>query len=122
LAVATGEFGGNTFAVLQLPAVPGTGVPALVDYAVAQIPNSSACGFFSAGFDPHTITAYTSPNNGDAYAVFAGYSGGLPVCLAVVDMTTIINPANAPRGGGGLGSHDIAPANFPASAVTFFPL
>lgn len=122
LAVVTGEFGGNTFAVLQLPGTPSTGTPALVDYAVAQIPSSPACGAFSAGFDPHTITAYTSPNTGDAYAVFAGYSGGVPVCLAVVDMTTLINPALSPRGGSGLGAHDIAPANLPPSAVTFFRL
>jgi hypothetical protein len=96
----------------------------LVDYAVAEIPNSAACGgTFSAGFDPHTITAYTSPNTGDSMAVFAGYSSlGVPTCLAVVDMSTIINPAKAPRGGSGFFAHDIAPANFPASAVTFFPL
>ena len=124
LALVTGEFGGNTFAVLQLPATPSTGTPALVDYAVAEIPNSAACGgTFSAGFDPHTITAYTSPNTGDSMAVFAGYSSlGVPTCLAVVDMSTIINPAKAPRGGSGFFAHDIAPANFPASAVTFFPL
>jgi hypothetical protein len=124
LAVVTGEFGGNTFAVLQLPSSPSTGTPALVDYAVAAIPSNAACGgAFSAGFDPHTITAYTSPNSpGDAFAVFAGYSGGVPVCLAVVDMTTIINPAKTLRGGSGFGAHDIAPANLPASAVTFFAL
>ncbi len=123
LAVVTGEFGGNTFAVLKLPAVPSTGTPALADYAVAQVPASTACGgAFSAGFDPHTITAYTSPNNGDAYAVFAGYSGGVPSCLAVVDMSTIINPGLSPRGGLGFQAHDVSPANLPASAVTFFPL
>jgi hypothetical protein len=123
LAVVTGEFGGNTFAVLQLPSTPSTGTPALADYAVAPIPGNVACGgSFSAGFDPHTITAYTSPNTGDAYAVFAGYSGSTPICLAVVDMTTIINPAKTPRGGAGLGAHDIAAANLPASAVTFFKL
>jgi hypothetical protein len=123
LAVVTGEFGGNTFAVLQLPSTPSTGTPALADYAVAAIPSNAACGgSFSAGFDPHTITAYTSPNTGDAYAVFAGYTGGTPMCLAVVDMTTIIDPAKTPRGGGGLGAHDISAANLPASAVTFFKL
>ena len=123
LAVVTGEFGGNTFAVLQLPATPSTGTPALVNYAVAEIPSSAACGgAFSAGFDPHTITAYTSPNTGDSMSVFAGYSAGVPICLALVDMTTIINPAKTPRGGSGFGAHDIAPANLPASAVTFFPL
>jgi len=122
LAVVTGEFGGNTFAVVQLPAVPSTGVPAVIDYVVAEIPSSAACGAFSAGFDPHTVTAYTSPNTGDAYAVFAGYSSGVPICLAVVDMTTIINPTKAPRGGAGFAANDIAPANLPASAVTFFAL
>ena len=123
LAVVTGEFGGNTFAVLQLQASPGTGTPALVDYATAAIPSSTACGgAFSAGFDPHTITAYTSPNTGDSYAVFAGYTGGIPSCIAVVDMTTVINPALSPRGGAGFSPHDVTAANLPASAVTFFPL
>ena len=123
LAVVTGEFGGNTFAVLQLPSAPGTATPALVDYAVAEIPANSACGgAFSAGYDPHTVTAYTSPNTGDSYAVFAGYSGGAPVCLAVVDMTTVINSTLSPRGGSGFQAHDVAPANLPASAVKFFPL
>jgi hypothetical protein len=123
LAVVTGEFGGSTFAVLKLPATAGTTVPSLVDYAIAQIPSNAACGGgFSAGFDPHTITAYTSPNNGDSFAVFAGYSGGVPTCLAVVDMTTVINPTLSPRGGGFFGANEISPANLPASAVTFFPL
>jgi hypothetical protein len=109
LAVVTGEFGGNTFAVLKLPPALGTAVP--------------ACGgAFSAGFDPHTITAYTSPNNGDSFAVFAGYSGSVPTCLAVVDMSTVINPALSPRGGAGYSAHEVSPANLPAPAVTFFAL
>jgi hypothetical protein len=123
LAVVTGEFGGSTFAVLKLPPTAGSATPALVDYAVAAIPPSSACGDFTAGFDPHTLTAYTSPNTGDSYAVFAGYAGSVPVCLAVVDMTTVINPTLSPRGGGGtLQPNDIAAADLPASAITFFPL
>jgi hypothetical protein len=122
LAVATGEFGGNTFAVLKLPPTANAAVPALVDYAVAAIPSSTACGGFSAGFDPHTITAYTSPNTGDSMAVFAGYSGSTPICLAVVDMSTVINPTLSPRGGSGFQAHDITAANLPASAVTFFSL
>jgi hypothetical protein len=122
LAVVTGEFGGDTFAVLKLPPTASSATPALVDYAVAAIPSSTACGGFSAGFDPHTITAYTSPNTGDSMAVFAGYSGSTPVCLAVVDMSIVINPTLSPRGGGGYDPNDISPANLPASAVTFFSL
>jgi hypothetical protein len=121
LAIVTGEFGGNTFAVLQLPGTPGTATPALVDYVVGQIPSNAACGgTFSAGFDPHTVTAYTSPNDGNSYAVFAGYSGSNPTCLAKVNMTQLITTAT--RGGAGYQAHDITPANFPASAVTFFTL
>jgi hypothetical protein len=123
LAVVTGEFGGSTFAVLKLPPSASSATPALVDYAVAEIPSSTACGGgFTAGFDPHTITAYTSPNTGDSMAVFAGYSGSTPVCLAVVDMSIVINPTLSPRGGGGLDPNDIAAADLPASAVTFFSL
>ncbi len=124
LAVVTGEFGGGVFAVLKLPPSPGTAVPALVDYVVFTIPSSAACGAFSAGFDPHTITAYTSPNTGDAYAVFAGYSGSLPICLAVVDMTTLINLPASDRGTGSpYGTHEIPPTNPAAvAAVKFFAL
>ena len=55
-------------------------------------------------------------------AVFAGYSGTTPICLAVVDMSIVINPALTPRGGSGLQAHDISAANLPPSAVTFFSL
>lgn len=129
LAVVTGEFGGNTFAVLKLPPTPSTAVPSLVDYVVYAIPASAACGgTFGAGFDPHTVTAYTSPNTGDSYAVFAGYSSGtagigVPICLAVVDMTTLINLPLSDRGYGGYGANDIPPTNAAAAAaVTFFAL
>jgi len=87
LAAITGEFGGNIFAVLQLPSTAGTGTPALVDYAVAALP-----GDYSAGLDPHTMTAYTSPNNGKAYGLF---SNAPPVSgLWVVDMEALLS---APR-------------------------
>jgi len=120
LGVATGEFGGNTFAVLQLPATSGSGTPTIPDYAVARIPSSVACGgVFSAGFDPHTITAYTSPNDGKSYAVFVGYAGVNPICMAKVDLAAVLG---APRGGAGLQAHDIAAANLPASAITFYTL
>jgi len=123
LAVLAGEFGDNLFAVVKLPAAAGTGTPSLVDYVITKIPSNSACGgAFVPGFDPHTVTAYTSPNTGDSYAVFAGYSGNSPICLAVVDMTTLINPALAPRGGGGYAAHDISPANLPSSAIRFFSI
>ncbi|HTQ58163.1 MAG TPA: PEP-CTERM sorting domain-containing protein [Bryobacteraceae bacterium] len=120
LGIVTGEFGGNTAAVIQLPSTSGSGTPTVVDYASFEIPSSTACGgTFSAGFDPHTVTAYTSPNNGKPYAVFVGYSFDAPICLAVVDMQAVMA---APRGGSGLQPHDVAPTDLPVSAVAFFAL
>ena len=91
LGVVTGEFGGSTIAVLQLPATAGSGTPALVDYAVAALPPP-----FSSGLDPHTMTAYTSPNDGKAYGLFSndGATG-----LWVVDLEALLSaprdPSNA---------------------------
>jgi hypothetical protein len=91
LATIQGEFGGNTFAVLQLPATSGSGTPALVDYAVAAMP-----GGYSAGYDPHTMTAYTSPNTGKAYGLFTNYAAS---SLWVVDLEALLSaprdPSNA---------------------------
>ncbi len=92
LAIVTGEFGGSSFAVLQLPAVsgPGTGTPNIVDYAYV----AGICGV-NAGLDPHTISAYTSGNNGRAYGVMA--SGGPPPDkLAVLDLAAILAAPRLP--------------------------
>ena len=91
LAVVTGEFGGSSFAVLKLPSTSGSGTPSIVDYAFVP----SICTV-SAGLDPHTITAYTSGNDGKAYAVMA--SGGPPPNkLAVLDLAAVLA---APRNAG----------------------
>lgn len=89
LAVVTSEFGGSTIAVLQLPASAGSGTPALVDYAFAQLP-----GGFQSGLDPHTITAYTSPNNGKAYGLLANGYFATPTGLWVVNLEALLS---APR-------------------------
>ncbi|WP_322399936.1 PEP-CTERM sorting domain-containing protein [Massilia luteola] len=97
MGILTGEFGGQSFAVFQLPATPATGgtVPALVDYAVVNnLPNTPDGASFTAGFDPHTITAYTSPNDGRAYGVIADWAIGTPSWLAVIDLKKI---QGAPR-------------------------
>lgn len=117
LAVVTGEFGGNTFSVLQLPSTSGTGTPNFVDYANTSIPANPAgagspCGSgFSAGLDPHTLTAYTSPNDGKPYALFA--NSPTPNCLVRVDMQAIMA---APRSGDG---HSLAGPP-PAAAFTYY--
>jgi hypothetical protein len=97
LALVTGEFGGSSFAVLQLPATSGSGTPTIVDYAYV----TGICGL-SAGFDPHTVTAYTSGNDGKPYGVMADWVTGVPSRLAVLDLAAILA---APRTAG---THTVA--------------
>jgi hypothetical protein len=88
LAIVTGEFGGSEFVVAQLPNTsgPGNPPPTVLDYAVVTCLTG-----VSAGLDPHTVSAYTSPNDGKAYGVFAsGPFAGIPTSLAVVDMAAIL--------------------------------
>jgi len=100
LGIVTGEFGGQSFAVFSLPSTPGTGgtVPTVVDYAyVTSMPNTPDGVAFSSGFDPHTITAYTSPNDGKAYGLIADWARGTPSFVAVIDLDKIMT---APRNAG----------------------
>jgi hypothetical protein len=91
LAVVTGEFGGQSYAALKLPSTSGSGTPTLADYAyVSTMPPLPTGGSFSAGYDPHTITAYTSPNTGKSYAVLVDWSSGQPDYLAVVDLACVL--------------------------------
>jgi hypothetical protein len=97
LGIVTGEFGGSQFGVLQLPKTAGSGTPAVSDWAGAAVPNTPDGNPFSAGFDPHTITAYTSPNNQKAYGVIADWFTGTPTFLAIIDLQALLA---APRKAG----------------------
>lgn len=83
LAVMAPEFQNDGhFAVLQLPSSAGSGTPDLVDWAVSSIPGLK----YTA--DPHAVTAYTSPNDGKAYAVLA--SGSPATALARIDLACVL--------------------------------
>ena len=103
LGVVEGEFGGSAFGVFQLPSTSGSGTPAFVDYAAANLPATPDGRGFSSGYDPHTITAYTSPNNGKAYGLVADWASGTPTYVAVVDIQALLN---APRTAG---THNVDP-------------
>jgi hypothetical protein len=94
-AAVTGEFGGDTYAILQLPSSSGSGTPTLADWAyVATMPSTPDGNPFSAGYDPHTMAAYTSPTTGKSYAVFSDWGSAVgyeyPNYLAVVDMACVL--------------------------------
>ena len=108
LGVVTGEFGGNLEGVIQLPATSGSGTPAVVDYAAFTVPNLPNTGVWSQGFDPHTVTAYVSPNTHKAYAVL---ENGDFSFVAIIDIQAMLS---APR----TGAHTVT-SPIPAGIVTF---
>jgi len=112
--VVTGEFGGNNITAIALPATSGSGTPAITDWVTCSIGGS-----FVTGRDPHTVTAYQSPNSGHAIALLANTGATM---LAVVDLTNMLNAAIVPRTvGTGLG-HACASSPLPGSVVSFINL
>jgi hypothetical protein len=102
LAVVSGEFGGNQFAALQLPATAGTGIPAIVDYAAATLPSTPDGVGWALGGDPHTVSAYVNPNNGKAYALMA--DSPPPKWLVVIDLQALLSAPRTP------GTHFVLPS------------
>ena len=85
----TGEFCGNAFGEIQLPSTSGSGTPAVVDYAAAVLPNTPDGATFEQGLDPHTVTAYVSPNSSDAIGLIANGCFTPPTWLAVIDLNKL---------------------------------
>jgi hypothetical protein len=111
VGVLSGEFGGDAITAIVLPATSGSGIPAITDWVTCGIGNG-----FSNGFDPHTVTAYQSPNTGDAIALLAS---GDANTLAVVDLTKMLNPTIVPRT---VGNHGCSAGTLPPSVVSFIPV
>jgi hypothetical protein len=108
LGVVTGEFGGNQEGVIQLPSTSGTGTPAVVDYAAFTVPAPPTEDIWSEGLDPHTVTAYVSPNSHKAYAVLENEDFSY---VAIIDIQGMLS---APR----TGAHTVTNP-IPAGIVTF---
>jgi hypothetical protein len=114
IGIVSGEFGGNMITAIKLPATSGSGTPAIVDWVTCAIPPLGTPPVaFSNGLDPHTVTAYQSPNGAkDAIALLANDTA---TTLAVVDLTKMLNPAIVPRTAGG---HACATGPLPATVVS----
>jgi hypothetical protein len=100
VGVVAGEFGGSGFGAIRLPSVSGSGTPSVVDYVAANVPNDPSGGFWQMGLDPHTLTAYTSPNTGKSLAVIANDQR---TYLALVDLEGLLGAARTS------GTHSIDP-------------
>ena len=105
----SGEFGGDAITAIALPTTSGTVIPAIADWVTCDIG-----GGFNNGLDPHTVTAYKSPNNGHAIALLA--NGGATT-LAVVDLTNMLDILIVPRTG-----NVCTTSPLPASVVSFIPV
>ena len=105
--IVAGEFGGDAITAIALPTTSGTGIPAISDWVTCRIG-----GGFSNGFDPHTVTAYKSPNGGDAIGLV---SDGSATTLAVIDLTKMLNPTIVPRTAGG---HACVSGTLPATVLS----
>jgi len=90
LGIVTGEFGGNVEGVIQLPSTSGTGTPAVVDYVAFTVPNTPADAPWAEGLDPHTVTAYVSPNSKKAYGVLENRDFSF---VAIVDLQGLLSAA-----------------------------
>jgi len=104
--ILSGEFGGNQITAILLPSTSGSGIPAIVDWVSCAISYD-----WSNGRDPHTITAYQSPNSKDAIALLANDQA---TAIAVVDLTMMLNTAIVPRTG-----NVCTDGVLPASVVSF---
>ncbi len=107
LGIVTGEFGGNVEGVVQLPSTSGSGIPAVTDWVSFTVPNDPSGAPWSEGLDPHTVTAYVSPNSGKAFGILGN---GSFTFLAVVDLQGLLS---APRTG------HVVNNPLPAGLVTF---
>ena len=110
VAIVTSEGGGNLEGVVELPATSGTGTPSFPDYVAFTVPNEPDGSVFSMGVDPHTVTAYVSPNTHKGYGVLKDRSDSY---VAVVDLEGLLT---APRTGHTVNSP------LPAGLVTFVKL
>jgi hypothetical protein len=108
VAIVSGEFGGNAFGVIQLPSTSGAGVPAILDWIQTTVPDEPSGATFSMGLDPHTVTAYTSPNTAKATGVLIDDPRAY---IALVDLQGLLS---APRNG----AHTVDPT-VAAGFITF---
>lgn len=108
--VISGEFGGDSLTAIALPTTSGAGAtPAISNWVTCETGSG-----FQMGADPHTITAYRSPNSGDAIALLVN-SGATQ--MVRVDLTKMLDPASVPSAG-----NVCSDGTLPTSAESFIAL
>ncbi len=111
--IVSDEFGGGAITAIKLPAKSGSGIPAITDWVTCNIAS------FNIGDDPHTVTAYQSPNGTKDAIALVGNLTTTATQVARVDLTMMLNKTTVPRTVGG---HACASLTLPASVVTIIPV
>lgn len=105
-------------AAFRLPAASSSGTPAILDYAVAAIPDLTPGGnaWINNGNDPHPLTAYVSPTSGKAFALLAD-TADANMNVAKVDLQALLSTKRV------AGSHVVDPSVdlVKSGVVTFIP-
>jgi len=107
IGMVSGEFGGASITAIALPTASGSGIPAINDWVTCSIP-----GGFATGDDPHTATAYKSPNTRHAIGVLANEGANT---LAAIDLTKMLDTTTVARTTSG---HGCASGTLPSTVVT----
>jgi hypothetical protein len=94
------EFGTTAFGAIQLPATSGTGMPAIQDWVVANMPNDPTGAAWEMTFDPHGLTAYVSPTSGRAFGLIMNRQRTF---IAVVDINALLAATRSP-------AHTVSPS------------
>jgi hypothetical protein len=100
VGIMQNEFGTNFFAAFSLPSTSGSGMPAVQDWVAATVPTQPDAKTWSNTFDPHGLTAYTSPTTHVPMGVLLNSARTF---IAVVDLNKLLA---APR----TGAHTVNPA------------
>ncbi len=118
IGLVSNEATGTDATAFALPAISGTGTPAINDWVTCPIG-----GVFTSTFvlDPRPTAVYQSPTTGHAMGLLAhnGTPSVGPDTLAVVDLTAMLDPTIVPRSVGG---HACASSPLPPSVVSFIPI
>jgi hypothetical protein len=111
VGLVAAEFGGNGIGAIRMPATSVKGVvPAIADWARADLPNEPDGMMFNTGLDPHTSTAYVSPTSNKPFGIVTDVpltnSGAIapPAYFAVIDLEGLLAAPRTP------GTHRVVPS------------
>jgi hypothetical protein len=111
----SGEFGGDNLTAIALPTTSGHGLtPAIQNWMTCATGPAPTGLTFQMGLDPHTLTAYETPNGDDAIALIVNSGATL---MVRVDLTKMLK-----LGSKSTTSHVCSGTTMPSTVAQFISL